>query len=238
MKQKNVTFTQSPFGDLRERLKQKNIKLRKNESQPLLPASTTTENDSASERRLFLEAMSDVVPIKTRKHLRSSHHPPQLYPQKALEKDCTLKELENLIKSGKGFVIAQTDEYMEGINAKAHPEITRLLHNGHFTIQDHIDLHGLNVKDAKKQFDNFMKKSLSTRKKGLLIVHGRGLSSPVEPVLKKRVYQWLSTGIWRKWVVAFTSARACDGGAGATYVLLRDQPVKKYCRKIKRSMPY
>jgi hypothetical protein len=33
--------------------------------------------------------------------------------------------------------------------------------------------------------------------------------------------------------MAYASARACDGGAGATYVLLRERPLKRRFRKKK-----
>ncbi len=79
----------------------------------------------------------------------------------------------------------------------------------------------------KKLFEEFLKWAMNTHKKGVLIVHGRGLCSPSEPVLKKKVEEWLTRGPWRKWVVAYSSARICDGGAGATYVLLRERPVSK-----------
>ncbi|UCH46386.1 MAG: Smr/MutS family protein [Nitrospiraceae bacterium] len=52
------------------------------------------------------------------------------------------------------------------------------------------------------------------------IIHGRGLRSPDGPVLKKAVIQWLLTR-YRKYIVAFASARQCDGGLGAIYVLFR-----------------
>jgi DNA-nicking Smr family endonuclease len=70
----------------------------------------------------------------------------------------------------------------------------------------------------------------------VLIVHGRGLSSPAKPVLKTKVIEWLTCGPWRKWVIAFTSARSFDGGAGATYVLLRQRPVTRSKRKRKKSL--
>jgi DNA-nicking Smr family endonuclease len=72
-----------------------------------------------------------------------------------------------------------------------------------------------------------MKWAVTYGNTGLLVTHGRGLSSPSEPVLKKKVEEWLTRGPWRKWVVAYSSARKCDGGAGATYVLLRVRPVSK-----------
>jgi DNA-nicking Smr family endonuclease len=56
----------------------------------------------------------------------------------------------------------------------------------------------------------------------VLIVHGRGLNSKDNvPVLKERLKVWLAHGSIGKVVLAFTTARACDGGAGALYVLLR-----------------
>ncbi|MCD6353824.1 MAG: Smr/MutS family protein [Proteobacteria bacterium] len=60
-----------------------------------------------------------------------------------------------------------------------------------------------------------------------MIVHGRGFCSPKKPVLKTKVVEWLTRSHWRKRVVAFSSTRACDGGAGATYVLLRQRPITK-----------
>jgi DNA-nicking Smr family endonuclease len=87
------------------------------------------------------------------------------------------------------------------------------------------------VEDARNAFEMFLTDSITTGKKAVLIVHGRGLSSPDKPVLKTSVIQWLTCGLWRKWVIAFTSARSCDGGAGATYVLLRQRPMTKRNRK-------
>jgi DNA-nicking Smr family endonuclease len=145
-----------------------------------------------------------------------------------------LLHLEELIKTGKGFVVADTPEYVEGIGYNVNREVTKRLHNGEFSIQGHIDLHGLTVESARETFENFLKESISTGKRMVLIVHGRGLSSPAKPILKTKVIKWLTSGPWRKWVMAFTSARWCDGGAGATYVLLRKRPVTKRFKKGRR----
>jgi DNA-nicking Smr family endonuclease len=51
------------------------------------------------------------------------------------------------------------------------------------------------------------------------VVHGKGHGSPgKEPVLKAKVKSWL---VQRNEVLAFTYARAADGGHGALIVLLR-----------------
>jgi DNA-nicking Smr family endonuclease len=67
----------------------------------------------------------------------------------------------------------------------------------------------------------------------LMIIHGRGLKSHEGPVLKNCVVNWLSSGILSSYVLAFCSARPCDGGTGAVYVLLKARPDKK--KKIKRT---
>ena len=128
-------------------------------------------------------------------------------------------------------MVADTAEYVEGTGYNVNRAITRRLHSGEFAIQDHIDLHGQTVESAQTLFDQFFNESIAAGKRMILIIHGRGLSSPADPVLKTKVIQWLSTGPWRKWVMAYASARLCDGGAGATYVLLRNRPATKRFKK-------
>jgi len=192
-------------------------------------------NKPASENELFLDAMIDVKPIAREdliEHITTTR--PTAGPNHDPESE-TLLKLNNLVKFGKGFVVADTPEYIEGTGYNVHPEIPKRLHRGDFSIQAHIDLHGLGVEDARDAFDKFFKDSITTGKRAVLIVHGRGLSSPDKPVLKTKVIEWLTCGHWRKWVIAFSSAKPCDGGAGATYVLLRHRPMTKRYRKGRKS---
>jgi DNA-nicking Smr family endonuclease len=184
-----------------------------------------------NERELFLKAMADVAPIHREDRLEPNCIPSMSIDPENASKDETIQKLSNLVNSGEGFVVADTPEYIEGTGYNIHPEITKRLHRGDFSIQSHIDLHGLGVKEARKAFENFFKDSITTGKRAVLIVHGRGLSSPDRPILKKKVIKWLTRGPWRKWVIAFSSARSCDGGTGATYVLLRQRPLTRRYRK-------
>jgi DNA-nicking Smr family endonuclease len=143
------------------------------------------------------------------------------------DEDETLLKLRDLVKYGKGFNLSDTPEYIEGTGYHVHPSVAKRLHKGDFSIQAHVDLHGLLADEAKEVFEKFLKWAVMRGKTGILIIHGRGLSSPLEPVLKRKVVEWLTHGPWRKWVVAYSSARICDGGAGATYVLLRQRPISK-----------
>ena len=196
-------------------------------------SDNTMDNTSApmTERELFLEAMADVEPINRENRIEPICAPCVSIDSESDTEDETLQQLSNLVNSGEGFVIADTPEYIEGTGFNIHPEISKRLHRGDFSIQSHIDLHGFDVEDARKSFEIFLKDSITTGKRAVLIVHGRGLSSPERPVLKTKVIEWLTRGPWRKWVIAFSSARSCDGGAGATYVLLRQRPLTKRFRK-------
>ncbi|HPL62744.1 MAG TPA: Smr/MutS family protein [Syntrophales bacterium] len=198
-------------------------------------ARPQTQKEDISEQDLFREAMSDVKPMPES----------NLIPGSAGRREGTrplphpdgdaVNSLKLLVAGGEGFVISDTPEYIEGTGHNIHPEIAGRLHRGDFSIQDYIDLHGLNVEGAREAFDSFLHNSIRSGKRAILVIHGRGLSSPGDPVLKSRVHEWISRGSWRKWIIAFSSARLCDGGAGATYILLRSRPATKRMRKPRKA---
>ena len=190
-------------------------------------ADCDSELNPELEEELFRKAMEGVSPIPKDNYVERVFQIELPEGQKNKDDVEALKKLTDLVKYGEGFNISDTPEYIEGTGYHVHPSVARRLHRGDFSIQAYVDLHGLVVDDAKEIFDKFLKWAVTTGKRGVLIVHGRGLSSPSEPVLKKKVIEWLTHGLWRKWIRAYSSARLCDGGAGATYVLLRKQAVSK-----------
>jgi len=216
------------FDDLKDLLKTKRFTL---PHQPDLHVSDgKTIQYPEFDEDLYQKAMEGVRPISKDNYIEKvfqTEVPKRLKNKDDIE---TLEKLTNLVKFGEGFNIADTPEYIEGTGYHVHPSIARRLHKGEFSIQAHIDLHGLRVDDAKEVFEKFLRWAVINSQKGILIIHGRGLSSPSEPVLKKKVIEWLTRGPWRKWIVAYSSARLCDGGAGAVYVLLRQRPVSRRSR--------
>jgi DNA-nicking Smr family endonuclease len=233
MKPFDNSSSHRPFKNLKALLDGRNFKL-SNGSMPYgrSEIKRNAEPDPGDERRLFLDAMADVDRIRRDKHIAAKRRAVPPIRPKSVEETNALSCLEKIVKTGEGFIIALTPEYIAGSGENVHPEIIRRLHQGRYAIQDHIDLHGFNVSAAREAFHEFMKSCTMTGKQGVLIVHGRGLSSAAEPVLKSRVIAWLTSGYWRKWIIAYCSARSCDGGAGATYVLLRThRPTNKGMRK-------
>ncbi len=237
MKSSNSQGNFRPFKDLQALLEEKAVELKPN-LKPPKPVKTGVFDakmvDQRSDHLIFQEAMTGVkkisksncaVPSPT---IHSFRKPDKKVDEKGFE---SLVKLKELILKGTGFIVSLTPEYVEGTAPNVSPEVARRLHRGYFSIQAHIDLHGLGVHDARHAVDKFLNKCILDGKRAVLVIHGRGLSSPYQPVLKTKVYQWLTGAPWHKWVIAFTSARMCDGGAGATYILLRKQPLTKRYRK-------
>jgi len=232
VKPRKPSLTCDSFQDLKSLLKSKSISL-PDRQHPDGP-TRRTEVSLEVEEKLFRKAMEGVKPIPKDKTIGRKILI-ELPGTTGVREDAeALEKLTNLVKYGTGFIVSNTPEYVEGTGYNVSPSIAKRLHRGDFSIQAHVDLHGLRVDDAQETFEEFLDWAVTTGRRGVLIVHGRGLSSPSEPILKNKVREWLTRGPWRKWVVAYCSARKCDGGAGATYVLLRQRPVSKRS-KIRRS---
>ena len=230
MKRSKSKEIHRPFENLKILLQKKSLTLKPDPHS--LPSKTSpAADDLETDVAIFEDAMADVKRI-SRDNCVEKMMTGQVQTFHQYDNDSeTQLALEELIKHGTGFIVAHTPEYIEGTAYNVNPEITKRLHRGEFAIQGHIDLHGLNVEDAQRVFENFLEQSIADGKRVVLIIHGRGLSSPEEPILKTNVHKWLTSGPWRKWIMSFSSARLCDGGAGATYILLRQRPQTKRFRK-------
>jgi DNA-nicking Smr family endonuclease len=98
-------------------------------------------------------------------------------------------------------------------------QVIRRLRRGLVPIEDALDLHGLSQTAAREQLAEFLEYSRAAGRRCVRIIHGKGYRSGARgPVLKMAVDLWLRRHLD---VMAFTSARAIDGGTGAVYVLLR-----------------
>ncbi|ACV35591.1 Smr/MutS family protein [Accumulibacter sp.] len=97
--------------------------------------------------------------------------------------------------------------------------LLRDLRRGRWSIQDHVDLHGMNRHQAHAEVTQFLADTRSAGKRCVRIVHGRGHGSPGrESVLRQLVKAWLARC---QDVLAFCHAPPSDGGDGALWVLLK-----------------
>lgn len=173
---------------------------------------------------LFQEAMVGVEPIN-RPGPRARPPGPLSRPSRRPLTEEELEAFTQLVDlvSGEGrFDIQYTDEYMEGAVVGIDPGLLRKLREGDFSYQAYLDLHGMTAEEARAAVDRFVAASVFRGLRCVLIVHGRGLNSRDQiPVLKQHLSSWLHRGRLKRLVLAFATARPCDGGAGALYVLLR-----------------
>jgi DNA-nicking Smr family endonuclease len=213
------TATYKSLKGLGQLVRQKRLKLSPATYKPLPPAISFPEDLSDAE--LFELSMRDVVPLGWSTVPSLTSEPIEIQnPQQS--EDEGLRLLTEFV-AGKGAVdLLVSGEYIEG---SPHPRGHLLLEDlrtGHFAVQAHLDLHGLSAKQAKERFDKFIRRSLNLSHGCIRIIHGRGHHSmDGEAVLKEHVQRWLNSRRMSRHVIAYTSARLCDGGGGALYVLLR-----------------
>jgi DNA-nicking Smr family endonuclease len=148
---------------------------------------------------------------------------PPAPPERFLHPDLDAVDALRALVSGEGpFDLSDADEFIEGWVAGLDHKIVVKLRRGEFAVQGHLDLHGMKRDAAKRAVEEFIRASRLGGKRCVLLVHGRGLHSKDQvPVLKEAVRGWLATNRFSRHVLAFATARPCDGGAGALYVLLR-----------------
>jgi DNA-nicking Smr family endonuclease len=103
----------------------------------------------------------------------------------------------------------------QGIGA----DVLSRLRRGHWSVQRHLDLHGMTRDVAREALAQFVRHAERDGLRCVRIVHGKGNGSPGrEPVLKGKVRAWL---VQKNEVIAFAQAPAPEGGHGAVLVLLR-----------------
>ena len=224
----------SPFKDLKKLIEQRAAEVRpapppppKLKAAPPPPRTTSVSQIPApappqvDDETLFREAFEGVRPLGLPRAQRLAVAP-QARREIVSEDAEVLAELSDLVSGQGNFELTETEEYVEGARHGLDPRLLSQLRRGEFSIQAHLDLHGMIQPDAKEALTGFIVDSVRKGRRTVLIVHGRGLRSPGGlPVLKHAAAQWLSHGIAGGYVLAFATARPSDGGAGAVYVLLR-----------------
>ena len=170
------------------------------------------------ERDLFVMAVGQVMP------LRKAAAPVVARPRPAArarqrERDEAAVLDESISDEFDVESLLETDEALAFRRRDIGPDVVRKLRRGVWALQGQLDLHGLRRDEARLQLAEFLRASARAGLRCVRVIHGKGNGSPGrEPVLKAKVRSWL---VQRSEVLAFTQARASDGGHGAVIVLLR-----------------
>lgn len=136
--------------------------------------------------------------------------------------DAARKEDVAALARGDGFDVTFEDRYVRARAAGVSRETLSRLEKGEFSICAHLDLHGMPLDEARRAVDDFLASQQKRGHRCVLVVTGKGKNSPGGTgVLREQVPEWLARGPSARRVLAFASARPCDGGLGALVVLMR-----------------
>lgn len=214
-KESSEDFSFKPFKNLKEIIRNKGIQLSREK----------TTVDAMSDEELFASEMSKVREIKEFRRLAIESKQPSFRISRVDPDREILNALSDIVKGIGRFNLRDTQEYVEWLNpryaAVYRKDIARKLHEGVFSMQEYLDMHGMTLDDAEYAVDIFLNDSLTKGLRCVKFIHGRGLRSPSgEAVLKDALIKWLM-GRYHKHVIAFATAPPSNGGLGALYVLLR-----------------
>jgi DNA-nicking Smr family endonuclease len=184
------------------------------------------QSDSA-EASAFRAAVRDVKPLV---QVPAAKGLAKLSPRARLRRPAPTA-MENLEDMMPLIATSSSDQAARGADAAAgsaalsfhragvRVQVMRRLRRGLYPTEDELDLHGLTQIAARDCLADFIAHSRDSGRRCVRIIHGKGYRSGARgPVLKTAVDLWLRR---HADVMAFTSARAIDGGTGAVYVLLR-----------------
>jgi DNA-nicking Smr family endonuclease len=172
---------------------------------------------AAADADAFREAVRDVTPLAQTTPTAGLATPKPRARLRRVSATATenLDEIMPLV----GGELVTGDAALSFHRAGVRIQVMRRLRRGLYPVEDELDLHGQSQSAARDRLADFIARSRDGGRRCVRIIHGKGYRSGARgPVLKTAVNLWLRRHMG---VLAFVSARAIDGGAGAVYVLLR-----------------
>jgi DNA-nicking Smr family endonuclease len=215
----------NPFG---EGLRQLRTRMRK------VPDAVVTSHPAAArhtkptqappvgDAESFLDAVSGTVPLeKPRRRIK---------PQTEITRDVDVSGAETVadLAADEHFDLRFSDRFIRASANGVSRETVAKLERGEFAVRSHVDLHGMALDDARCVVDQFLAERQKRGERCVLVITGKGRNSRHQVgVLREKIPEWLARGPSARRVLAFVTARTCDGGEGALYVLLRREASAK-----------
>ena len=191
---------------------------------------------SNDDDKVFLDEMSDVVPLKREPRV-------ELRNRGRSDKDSSLDQRRLAAVQGKEVdrnsltegVVAPLDSWfvLEFKRPGVQNGVFRKLKQGRYEAEARLDLHRMTAEIARRETFDFVQECYRLGLRSVMIIHGKGESGAEKErssILKGCVDHWLRQ---LEIVQAFNSAQPRHGGTGAVYVLLRKSEEKKRENRIK-----
>ncbi|GFE62083.1 Smr/MutS family protein [Geobacter sp. AOG2] len=130
-----------------------------------------------------------------------------------------LQEIGRLKLETKFVDSPSADEELKPLSGNRLRQVRR----GIISVSHQLDLHGLTREEALAALPRFLDAARHRGQKAALVITGKGINSPGEPVLQQAVASWLRDA-GREMVLEFAPAPREMGGGGAYVVFLRPLP--------------
>lgn len=183
------------------------------------------------EDKLFLDEVSDVVPIKRQKRVRLSSGLPSRDSSLAERRAAAVVDghRDGNPLTEEGLAIEPLDSWyvLDFKRPGVQNGVYRKLKQGRYEADARLDLHRMTARVARRELYDFLKESVRLGIRSVIIIHGKGESQAEKTqssILKGCTDHWLRQ---LDMVQAFHSAQPRHGGTGAVYVLLRKSEEKK-----------
>jgi len=171
---------------------------------------------SREDIELFRNSVGKVKPVH---HNRVSPVKRPVSPRPIFREMDEAEVLRDLLSEHFEPADMETGEELVFVRAGLQQRTLKKLRRGMFVVGAELDLHGMTVPIARRAIADFLLECQRRRIQCSRIIHGKGHGSRHRsPVLKQKIGKWLQQ---RNEVLAYCSARSCDGGTGAVYVLLK-----------------
>ena len=176
------------------------------------------------ERDVFALTVGTVVPLRKPAMMAPRRTLPSPEPRQRQRDEAAVMH-EALSDEFDVESLIETDDSLSYRSPGIGPEVVRKLRRGVWVIQAQLDLHGLRRDEAREHLNAFLHDAAAAGRRCVRVIHGKGNGSPGrEPVLKAKAKSWLAQ---HRAVIAFTQARASEGGAGALVVLLGPKALRR-----------
>ena len=184
------------------------------------------DNFPEDEAKLFRDFVGDVEPVKSEPQVATAKQPVST-PGMAERRKAAAADVE-----GSGNYLARSDyispvkpwDILSWKRDGVQHGVFKRLRQGKYLIDASVDLHRLNVEQARVAVFQLIRECVAHDIRCAVISHGRGEHRDPPALLKSCVNHWLKE---MDEVLAFHSAQRQHGGVGASYVLLRKSEKKR-----------
>ena len=170
----------------------------------------------------FRDEMHDVSPLpRQHQHQKRAEQRPDFVNEARQEAAQRDKRVDPNFLAMEPLVFVAPTAVLSWKKDGVQDGVCRKLRMGKYVAERMLDLHQMTVVEARQAVFNFMQTSHQQGARTVLILHGKGSTSPEPAKLKSYLNHWLPE---LPMTLAFHSALPQHGGTGAVYVLIKKNP--------------